>query len=633
MVAFWLIIASPGVSDQTVESIEEFPITAADRQRWSLRPVQKPAIPSVHKTSWPRNGIDFFVLARMEQEGVAPAPPADRAALLRRLCFDLTGLPPRPHMLGDFQEDRSPGAYERLVDRLLGSPAWGERWGQHWLDLARFADTDGFELDHVRPDAWRYRDWVIAGLNADMPYDRFVRLQLAGDQLEEGAHSVATMFCLAGPDMPDINDQTERRHSLMNEMTATVGAVLLGLQVGCAQCHDHKFDPISQADFYRLRAIFEGAVPPLKRDVSQPLLASYDDPLVARLWIRGDHRRPGPRVSPAVPRAAAAEGQSTSLADSEQPRIDFADWLFCGDNPLTARVIVNRLWQQSFGRGIFATPSDVGLMGSEPSHPELLDYLAVELREHGWSLKHLQRMIVCSATYRQASFGEAGEGDWQRSLEVDPANELLSRFPRRRMEGESLRDAMLAAAGLLSAERGGPGVMPPLPEELQITLLKGQWSTSERRADHFRRSIYLFARRNLRYPIFEAFDRPDANASCPMRNRTTTALQSLMQLNSDFSLLAARYLAGRIQGQASDPAEQITLLYRYALSRAPAEAEVNRLTSFLVEQRRRLVDEGRSADQLALPAGGPPSEDPHASAALVDACLAVMNSSEFLYID
>src|SRR5262245_44805485 len=271
--------------------IVEPPITEADRAHWSFAPLKRPELPAVKNAAWPRSAIDSFVLAKLESKVVAPAPTAERTTLLRRLSFDLLGLPPTPEELAGFELAVSPDAYERQLDRLLASPAFGERWGQYWLDLARFAETDGYEHDKVRPSAWRYRDWVIAALNADMPYDQFVRQQLAGDQLgsegkQPGASGqepvnprseIATMFCLSGPDMPDINDQAERRHSLMNELTGAVGSVFLGLQLGCAQCHDHKYDPLSQGDFYRLRAVFEPAVPMLKRDVPVSALASQQN--------------------------------------------------------------------------------------------------------------------------------------------------------------------------------------------------------------------------------------------------------------------------------------------------------------------------------------------------------------------
>jgi hypothetical protein len=654
--------------------IAETPITAADREHWAFRPIARPALPAPKDQAWTRGRIDSFILARLEQEGSRPAAEASRSTLLRRLSFDLAGLPPSPDQLAAYEVDRSPDAFERVVDRLLASPTYGERWAQHWLDLARFAETDGFEHDKVRPQAWKYRDWVIAALNADLPYDDFVRQQVAGDlgsgfgvqgsanpksQIQNPkSPSIPTAFCLAGPDMPDINDQVERRHNLLNELTATVGSVLLGLQMGCAQCHDHKYDPLSQGDFYRLRAVFESAVPPLKRDAPYNFLAEQQDAPQPRLWIRGDHRRPGVEVQPAFPRVASparsvsdatlptrsvSEGASPGAADPSltprttdpsltlrvSMRAQFAEWLFSTDNPLTARVIVNRLWQHHFGHGIFDTPSDVGLINAGPTHPELLDWLAVELRTGGWNLKRMHRLLLTSASYRQVA-----------ELE-NPQSEIRNlQFSRRRLDGEAIRDAMLSAAGLLASDRGGPGVMPPLPPELVGTLLKGQWQESPDEADHYRRSIYVFARRNLRYPIFEAFDRPDGNASCPVRSRSTTAPQSLVLLNSEFSLLAARHLAGRVRGEKTEDRSQRTVvggqierLYLLTLSRRPSEREAQTLARFLAVEHQRLAAEGRPAAELALPTGLADGDDPYAAAALVDACLALLNVSEFLYVD
>jgi hypothetical protein len=603
-----------------VPPIREIPITDSDRDHWAFRPIERPAVSAVKNAAWPLSPIDCFILARLEKDGFAGSPEADRGRLLRRATFDLHGLPPSPAELAAFSADERPDAYERQIDRLLSSTAYGERWAQHWLDLARYAETDGFEHDKVRSGAWKYRDWVIAALNADLPYDEFVRQQLAGEP------SVATMFCLAGPDMPDLNDQLERRHIVLNELTAMVGSVLLGLQMGCAQCHDHKYDPVSQADFYRLRGVFESAVPKLKRDVHYLSLTEQKSPPPVRFWIRGDHRRPGAELSPGFPRIASPNASETEKSPSRE---DFAQWLLAEQNPLARRVIANRLWLQHFGRGIFDTPSDVGLINAGPTHPELLDWLATELSRGDWSLKQMDRRIMQSATYRQA--GDISPSDAQSHEKTPP----YAHFPRRRLDGESIRDAMLAASGLVVRDHGGPSVMPPLPPELVGTLLKGQWIESPDEADHYRRSIYLFARRNLRYPIFEAFDRPDANASCPLRNRSTTAPQSLLLFNSEFSLLAAQHLAGEVirDSGSDEPASWIDLLYVRTLSRSPTEGERVTITNFVQGQAQRLAAEHRATSELALPAGIDIPTDSYAAAALVDACLAIFNASEFLYID
>jgi hypothetical protein len=666
-----LVSAQEPVADTPVAKIAidttpiaEAPITSADRSHWSFQPIRRPKLPAIHHSSFSiHNSIDVFILDKLAAKQLTPQPEAPRHTLLRRVSFDLTGLPPTPAELTAFEADPSPDGYERVTDRLLASPAFGERYGQYWLDLARFAETDGYEHDKVRPQAWKYRDFVVAALNCDLPYDEFIRQQLAGDegsgfggQGSEGKKQksdVATMFCLSGGDMPDINDQAERRHNLLNEMTATVGSVFLGLQLGCAQCHNHKYDPLSQADFYRLRAVFEPAVPLLKRDAPYNVLANQKEPPVSRFWVRGDHKRPGLEVQPDFPRIASTPERGTRSAERgaektglssalRAPRSALSDWLVAPDNPLTSRVIANRLWQFHFGRGICTTPSDFGVMGAQPTHPELLDYLATDLRDHGWGLKRLNRLIVSSATYRQRSNAELGARSAEQETtasvprSIDPENSLYWAFPRQRLNGEAIRDAMLSAAGLLSADWQGQSVMPPLPEELLSTLLKGQWSTSKREADHYKRSIYVFARRNLRYPIFEAFDRPDGNASCPIRNKSTTAPQSLLLFNSEFSLLASRHLAGRVLSSdeaGSDRKTQIDRLYMIALSRHPSAAETQALETFLNNQQKRLTSEGREKKELALPITQGIATDSYADAALVDTCLAILNSSEFLYVD
>jgi hypothetical protein len=706
----------------------------------------RPEVPALTDAGWCRNPIDRFVLAKLEAAKLSPSLAADKVTLIRRVTYDLTGLPPTPAQVDEFERDDAADAYERLIDRLLASPAYGERWAQHWLDLARFAETDGFEHDYVRPNAWRYRDWVIDALNRDVPLDEFVRLQIAGDELVPGdpASAIATGFLLCGPDMPDINDQDERRHSFLNDMAGTVGSVFLGLQVGCAQCHNHKFDPISQADFYRLRAFFEPAeifkdhpielMPPggtkpqsdrvaqlrkLEDEIGeiedaarqrlrvenpdfQPkpsdIAKAFTDvekkrhgeastaltkiknasglapiPMArvmfeksakakpSHMMIRGDFRRPGPEVSPAYPRIAnateaAVNGPSSSGLTTGR-RSQIAQWLTRPDHPLTTRVLANRLWQVHFGQGLSRTPSDFGLMGDEPSHPELLDWLACELaapttsplppgegprvRERGtttdpkrigtqptatpphlnplpegegtksppWSLKRLHKLMLTSATYRQRSASDKQVSNLKSQISdpksPDPDNRLLSRMNRQRLDGETIRDAMLLAGGRLSDRRGGPGVRPPLPTELVNTLLKNQWEVSPDEEDHRRRSVYLFVRRNLRYPLFEAFDRPDTNASCPRRNRSTIAPQALILLNSEFSHAAARDLAAHVVATAgSDPAKQVDLAYRHTLARSPAADELRLAQNFL--------------------AG--PSD-------FADLCLALFNLNEFVYVD
>lgn len=647
--ALWLLVLllvmiSAAQAGDTAAPVEE-PITDADRDHWAFRPLARPTPPAVDDSAWPLNSIDRFVLARLEQKQLAPLPPADRMTLLRRASFDLTGLPPTPGEIASFQTDESPQAYEHLIDRLLASPAYGERWGQHWLDLARFAETDGFEHDKLRPDAWRYRDWVIDALNRDLPIDEFIALQIAGDELRPGdvQAAVATGFLLAGPDMPDLNLQDERRHNVLNEITATVGSVFLGLQIGCAQCHDHKYDPVSQADFYRLRAVFETAelfeTSSAGRVVSESGMAP-----VSHLMVRGDFRRPGPVVEPAFPRIANPWGDAISHSStgpsSADRRAALARWLTRPDHPLTTRVLMNWLWQQHFGEGLSRTPADFGVMGDSPSHPELLDWLATELIARGWSMKQIHRLLLTSATYRQASRADSTEWDGsqtrdarsrlQRSLAADPDNLWLGRMNRRRLEGEAIRDAMLAAACQLSAGRGGPGVMAPLPPDVQSALLAGQWKTDTNEERHHRRSVYLFVRRNLRYPLLEAFDRPDTQTSCPKRRASTTAPQALALMNSEPAFSAAQSLAHHAMSEAGfDETGQIGSVYLHTLGRHPTAGEIEASRRFLQSQAARL----RAVPQHISENSTPDKTDPRATAALVDFCRAMLNLNEFVYVD
>lgn len=648
-IAILVALCAPLHADDSI--LSEAPVTDADRRHWSFSPLADPSPPAVADETWPIAPIDRFILERLEKAHLRPLPPADRATLLRRVTFDLTGLPPTPEELDGFLADDAADAYDRVVARLLASPAYGEGWAQHWLDLARFAETDGFEHDLVRPEAWRYRDWVIEALNRDLPYDEFVRLQLAADELLPGdaAAAQATGFLLCGPDMPDINSQEERRHTLLNEMTATVGGALLGLQLGCAACHDHKYDPISQADFYRLRACFETADILAKQDAGRVMRERGGEPPVSRLMVRGDFRRPGAELAAAFPRIANPWNDAPPALDPSAPnrgrRTALARWITRPDHPLATRVAVNRLWQAHFGEGLVRTPGDFGLMGDAPSHPELLDWLAGELVRRGWSMKEMHRLLVTSAVYRQASRPSSSEWtaeqtaaaqeSWRQSRQADPGNRLLGRMNRRRLEGEAIRDAMLVAGDRLSTRRGGPGAMPPLPDEMLATLLAGQWTVSPDEEDHRRRSVYLFVRRNLRYPLFEVFDGPDRQASCPRRNRSTTAPQALWLLNSEFALAAARDLAGYVLQRVAhdDPVAWVELVYRRALGRAPDDDEVALGSAFLAVQASGLRAAGRTADDLAIPLPLPAGTDPHLAAALVDFCLAAFNTNEFVDVD
>lgn len=694
-----------------VDSAKEKPITAEERSHWSFAAPTDPEIPANPRT---QNPIDAFIYKSLDGR-IKHAQEADRRTLIRRLSFDLIGLPPSLEEVKNFVQDSSPRAYENLVDRLLASPQFGVRQAQHWLDLARYADTDGYEFDQARPNAWRYRDWVVDALNRDLPYDRFLTLQLAGDEVDpdDPQSFIATGFNRCYPDMVDLNDQGLRRQNALNDMTETVGLVTLGLTIGCARCHDHKFDPIRQTDFYRLQAFFTpsrfrddfaittleerrtfesanskweleqsrlqtlilelerptrdrlapglpmGALDTVvsahaksfaertafetrlifdalkgdkrlaveclkaelgesawdtradlfaqlsnhekRRPVSPPTARGIDElgQMSAPTYVlkRGEFGVKGDEVSPGFPLVLSRSKPSIrALPNSSGRRTALAEWLTQPDHPLTARVMANRVWQAHFGKGLVATASDFGTMGDAPTHPELLDWLAHNLVSNGWSLKSLHRQIVVSSTYRQAT--KAGPG----AREFDPTNASISHQNRRRLDGESLRDALLAVSGRLEPRLGGPGVFPPLPAELTKLSSKGPaWPTSNSPTDQNRRSLYIFVRRNLRYPFFEAFDRPDTNASCPQRPVTTIAPQALSMLNSRLALDAADGLMKR--GQGSD--RQVELAFEIALGRPPTTDETRDAHEFLASDPSRLRD----------------------------LCLAIINTNEFIYVD
>lgn len=579
-------------------------ITDKDREHWAFRPISNPPIPEIEGANHP---IDSFLLKKLRDLGLDGfAPEAESRTLLRRLTFDLTGLPPTPEQLASVSNGP---ADSKTVDSLLNSKAYGERWAQHWLDVARFAETDGFEHDKVRKDAWRYRDWVINAFNADLPYDQFVRLQIAGDKLaaRKPNAALATGFLFSGPDMPDINLAAERRHQVLNELTGTVGSAFLGLALSCSQCHDHKSDPISQADFYRMRAYFDNLSIPAKGKSLPHVVSEQDNenPQVSHLFIRGDFRSPGPELQADVLRVV-------DYPDSNHPpssrqidtRDDLATWITSPSNPLTARVIMNRLWMHHFGKPLVDTPSDFGTLGGRPSHPELLDWLAGELIRRDWSLKSMHHLILSSQAWRQSSRELSQDKQWKLRLKNDPDNQWLSRQNRQRLDGEAIRDAMLMTSNQLNRKAGGPGIRPPLPPEVTVTLLKNQWPVTEDASQHHRRSIYLFVRRNLRYPLFDVFDRPDGNQSCSRRHESTTAPQSLTLLNSDFAWSMANALIKSIQSRSEAKTDGINSgnhtdkefihsSYERVLSRAPSKEEIELGSKFISQK-------GRQAYALAL---------------------------------
>lgn len=611
--------------------------TAAERRHWAFQPRGNPAVPKVVGVTHP---IDAFLLERLQKEGLSFAPPADRLTLVRRLYFDLTGLPPSPAEIDAFLADKSPRAWENLIDRLLESPRYGERWAQHWLDVVRFAESDGFEYDTHRPDAWRYRDYVIRSIQQDKPFDRFILEQIAGDEIDPNDHElrIASGLQRLGPLRKNAGNQevASSRNEVLTEMTNIIGAAFLGVTLGCARCHDHKFDPIRHKDYYRIQAYFaavheqdivmaspeeqaawkvkkesiENEVRALRkqmRDLKGPERAEMEkrikaieetmpDPLPALFSVtndpqratpihvlaRGDYQNKGERVGPRPLGVLLEEGARELPADAPNPRTHLARWIADANNPLTARVIVNRIWQHHFGQGIVATPNDFGRMGGRPSHPELLDWLANEFVRNGWRMKPLHRLILTSRAWRQSS--EAPHA--APAMEKDADNRLLWRFNRRRLDAEQIRDAMLAVSGRLNLKMGGPSVIVPVDQELVDLLYKpSQWAVTKDASEHDRRSIYLLHKRNLRLPMLEVFDAPDMQTSCARRESSTHAPQALELLNGAFANQMARALAARLDREApSSAAAKVELAYRLATGRLPNAREKAAALRFLKSQ-------------------------------------------------
>ncbi len=703
--------------------------------------------------------IDGFLLDALQSKGIAPAPRADKHTLIRRAYLDLIGLQPPPEAVDRFIADDSPDAFADLVEDLLASPLYGERWGRHWLDVVRYADSSGYEHDYDYPYAWRYRDYVIESFNEDKPYDRFIEEQIAGDEVEDPSDAtlIATGMHRIGPRVLfREKDNPQYRYTYLDDMIATTSRAFLGLTVDCARCHDHKFDPIEQMDYYRMMAVFfphirydfpltprgevaqrhEQAVqtlaahnkriaairkpyrrelmakkllqfpaeiqeavrtPEERRTEGQKLLAAQvqsvgpgeqefravmSDEEIAEVqslrdeirkiekelsamplamgirdgdyrlapdgrgdevqpgkgdredfgelsgkWIaakpyapppayflpNADYRNKGDAVEPGYI-AALSRGQKFVPAAPQDGRVSsgrrlaLAKWIASEENPLTARVMVNRIWMHHFGRGIVTTAGNFGRMGTLPSHPELLDWLALEFARSGWSVKAMHRLIMNSDAYRMAS-----AHDDEKAREADPENVLLWRYPRRRLEGEAIRDSILTAAGNLNLQAGGPGFFPPIPQELRASFPKGEWKMTEPGSAVWRRSVYIYGKRGLRYPMFEVFDLPNMNVACERRTTTTVPTQALTLLNNDFTLRQARYFAERVAGAKTSADERIVEAYRIALSREPSAVELAANRDFLARQER--------------------FHNGDATAALTDLCDVILNLNEFVYIN
>ncbi len=608
--------AGPSVRKRGLE------ITDADRRFWAFQPIQRPSVPVAASNSASRNPIDVYLQAKLAEQGLSFSPPADARTRLRRLAFDLNGLPPEFSAAEDFTRDPAPDAYERLVDAYLTSPAYGERWGRHWLDLVRFAQTNGYERDDEKPHVWRYRDYVIASLNADKPYDQFVREQLAGDEVDAPTDEsiIATGFYRLGvwDDEPD--DMRQAEFDDLDDMLATTGNVFLGLTIGCARCHDHKFDPITQEDYYSLLSFLRNVKRYVKPDHKEAVgtilaelknggqaLAIFEQgltPAPVHVLARGNAATPGKEVSPRFPEVFGADLTAISPplptpkddAKSVGRRRVLADWLTEARHPLTARVIVNRLWHYHFGRGLVPTPSDFGHTGLPCSHPELLDYLASELIDSGWSLKHMHRLIVTSAAYQQSS-----RNDRPDAVAVDPGNTLLWRQNLRRLEAEAIRDATLAVSGELNRELGGRGIFPELSAEVLSTQsMPGRGWDKSPLAQQNRRSVYIFVKRTLGVPILESFDVASPDTSQSSRNTTTIAPQALILLNGSFSDSQAAAFARRLMSDGHESEEhRLHQAFQVAFARVPTDNELRFAHEYLARQRQFWRENAEALQQLA----------------------------------
>jgi mono/diheme cytochrome c family protein len=680
---------------------------------WAFVPPDRPTLPKIGASpSVIHSPIDRFVLAKLEAAGLSLSPEANRLTLIRRVSLDLTGLPPSPQEIDEFLRDTRSDAYDRLVERLLASRHYGERWGRHWLDLARFADSNGYSIDAPR-EIWKYRDYVIEALNRDLPFNQFTVEQIAGDLLPNATveQQIATGFHRN----TQINeeggiDREQFRVEAVSDRVATTGAVWLGLTLGCCRCHDHKYDPVTQKEFYqlfaflnncdeptldvsspeqiaqrvaireqiaaveaelkreedvvfgeipqtdraKLRELFEihtiqpdsrsarqkqsmnkflvaqkpnvqsklDHVAKLKRSEPKPtttlVLTERPTPRETYVHLGGDFTRSGERVTPGVPAVLHPLESGEKLN-----RLDFARWLIDPKNPLVARVTVNRIWQFYFGKGIVETENDFGVQGSPPSHPELLDWLAVEFVEGGWSFKRLHKLIVTSATYRQSSRAADSQSI---ANSIDPTNRLLGRQSRLRLDAEVIRDCALTASGLLNPRIGGPSVRPPQPDGVfNFTQVKRDWH-ADIGPDRYRRGLYTYFWRAAPHPALLVFDTPDGTSTCTRRQRSNTPLQALTLLNDQAFVELATGFAGRLLREAADVGERLRLAFRLSLGREPETAEADRLMRFYDQQRREYQADPAAAKQFVASLPG----EPAVAAAWVAVARVMLNLGEFI---
>jgi hypothetical protein len=611
------------------------------RAHWAFLPLQKIQTPGLRSPEWVRAPLDVFVLAELEKHGLQPAPEADPRTFIKRLSLDITGLLPDVETVEAFARNPDKASQERAVDGLLASPHFGERWGRHWLDLARYADSSGLHNDLDRPHAWRYRDYVITSFNADKPYARFIAEQLAGDEYAPGSEEalVATGFCRNGPSNEDNmgNKAEQYRLDELDDVISTTASVFLGLSLGCARCHDHKYDPLTAADYYQMLAVFNGTEKlglPLraekkKTDASgeavkvHALIERSSNVRPTYLLKRGNLLTPGEEVKPGPPRALDFAkftlDPPDALAATSGRRLALSRWIASPQNPLTWRVLANRLWLYATGRPIVATPSNFGFRGERPSNPALLDYLAGRLLENGGRIKPVLREVFLSATYRQSS------AFVERSAAVDPDNRLFWRVPRRRMQAEILRDNILQVSGCLNPEFGGPGIKPRIRPELITTSQRNKWpELAVDGPEQWRRSVYIYIKRQLLLPMMELFDAPASSESCALRAESVVPTQALLLMNDEFVEEQAFFFAQRVWrecGAGREPLGAVVSKMIGAVTlRPPGTDRVLQATRFVEERLGAYTQQGESREAAH-------------TKALADLGHVLLNTSEFLYVD
>lgn len=600
----WIASGAPWPQGRTLDLFERTTEVRAGRDWWSLQPVERPKIPRLKSQQQPTNPIDAFILARLEKRQMSSAPLADKRTLIRRLYYNLIGLPPTNAQIKHFVNDSSPQAWENVIDKLLDSPQYGERWARYWLDLVRYADTSGYERDQEKPFAWKYRDWVVQSFNSDLPYHQFIVEQLAGDEIPNRSKRsvIATGFLRLGTWNDEPNDPLDYQYDRLEDLVHTTSSAFLGMTVKCARCHAHKFDPITQEDYYRMASAFwAGPIAPRARKLlggPNPDELGFSDVLgwtdlnaeTPPLYVlkNGEREHPLQKVIPAslsmIPKLERPFATPPEEAKTTHRRLQLAHWITDSNHPLTARVLVNRLWLHHFGEGIVRSPNNFGFLADPPTHPDLLDWLAAEFTSGGWTIKRMHKLILTSRTWRQSSLHPR----FAEYQEQDAGNRLWWRAERRRLDAEALRDSMLATTGELDLRVGGPGFHPTIsPEALEgLSKKSADWQASPAEQQK-RRSVYMYAKRGLLPPMMTTFDFCNPTQPCGKRDVTTVPTQSLALLNNQFTHLRSEALARKISAENIEPRIQVRQLWRRVYGREPSLDEADLAIQHLSIQRQR----------------------------------------------